>query len=245
MILRWRKTGFLFLAMFLVSSVITAQESQYENLQVLPKDISKERLTGIMKSWTKALGVRCNACHVGEPGAPLSTYDFASDEKRDKETARMMVKMTQAINEQHMSKLDKGNHKASQVSCATCHHGLAHPRTLGEILSINLARKGLDGAVQRYYSLRERYYGTDSLDFSEGSLGNFAQGLASEGKTDEAIRFLNLNLEFYPKSAQSYFLLGEAHAKKGEKDQAIKALEKSLELKPNPQIKERLNELKQ
>jgi len=240
---RWKKIGIFFMAVVLTSGLALAQESEWENLKVLPKDISKQKLNGVMKAWSKALGVRCNFCHVGESGAPLSTYDFASDEKHEKDIARMMVDMTKAINGDHLSKLNEGNHKAS-INCATCHHGLAHPRTLEEILAINLRRKGIDGAVKRYYSLREKYYGTDSMDFSEGSLGNFAYRLTSQGKPDEALRFLAVNLEFYPKSAQTYFLIGEAHAKKGDKPEALKAMEKSLALEPNPNVKERIAELK-
>lgn len=34
-----------------------------------------------MRGFTRALGLRCSHCHVGEEGAPLATYDFAADEK--------------------------------------------------------------------------------------------------------------------------------------------------------------------
>ena len=34
----------------------------------------------VMPGFTRALGVRCSYCHVGEEGESLSTYDFASDD---------------------------------------------------------------------------------------------------------------------------------------------------------------------
>src|SRR5436190_24344993 len=73
---------------------------QYKNLQVLPKDISKEQLFPIMKGFAQGLGVRCVHCHVGEEGKPLSTLDFASDAKKEKLVARKMLTMVHRINEQ-------------------------------------------------------------------------------------------------------------------------------------------------
>lgn len=46
-----------------------------------------------MRGITRGLGVRCPFCHVGEEGADLSTFDFASDEKPTKKTARIMIGM--------------------------------------------------------------------------------------------------------------------------------------------------------
>ena len=36
------------------------------NLQVLPKDISREELIATMRGYTAGLGVQCNYCHVQE-----------------------------------------------------------------------------------------------------------------------------------------------------------------------------------
>lgn len=205
-----------------------SQESNYENLQVLPKDITKQQMSGIMKGWSKALGVRCHFCHVGEPGAPLSSYDFASDDKKYKKIARQMVEMTRMINGDHLNKI----HEGSRIDCRTCHRGLAHPRSLGQVLDINLRRKGLDGAVKRYGQLREKYFGADTFDFTESSLNNYADSLARRGKVDEAVRFLNLNLDHFPKSANAHFMLGDILADKGDKEAATKHLKKALELDP-------------
>ena len=64
----------------------------YKNLQIFPKDITQQQLVGNMKGFAQALGVRCVHCHVGTDGQPLSTFDFASDAKESKKTARRMPK---------------------------------------------------------------------------------------------------------------------------------------------------------
>lgn len=39
----------------------------FTNLQVLPKDITQSELIDLMAGFTRALGVRCTHCHVGDP----------------------------------------------------------------------------------------------------------------------------------------------------------------------------------
>ncbi|MEZ4698544.1 MAG: c-type cytochrome [Rhodothermales bacterium] len=76
-----------------------------KNLTVLPDTITGQQLGQIMRGFTRALGVRCEHCHVGEPGQSLAEFDFASDDKEAKETARVMIKMVQAINGDYLSQL--------------------------------------------------------------------------------------------------------------------------------------------
>src|SRR5437773_2957171 len=68
-----------------------------QNLKVFPKDIPVRTLIDTMASFTRALGVRCTYCHVGEDSQPLSSYDFPSDQKPEKEKAREMLRMVGAI----------------------------------------------------------------------------------------------------------------------------------------------------
>jgi len=98
----------------------------YKNLQVLPKDITQAQLVGNMKFFAQSLGVRCTHCHVGQEGQPLSTFDFASDAKQTKLTARKMLVMVHRINEQDFGVKDFANVK---VTCFTCHRGSIHPLT--------------------------------------------------------------------------------------------------------------------
>lgn len=96
----------------------------HKNLKVLPQDISGQQLLGTMKFFARSLGVRCTFCHVGTEGQPLSTYDFASDAKREKQTARKMMAMVERINTQDFGVTDMSKAK---VTCFTCHRGDEHP----------------------------------------------------------------------------------------------------------------------
>ena len=93
-----------------------------KNLQVLPKDISRQDLTAAMRAFTEALGVQCTHCHVTEPAR-----DFASDEKQTKKTARMMMQMTTHVNEMIGSGVGKPAAEVTRVQCGTCHRGKAIP----------------------------------------------------------------------------------------------------------------------
>ena len=101
----------------------TAQiPDKFENLQVLPEDTSRMDLINTMKDFNFALGTRCWYCHDGE-GDDLSTFNFASDVKPAKATARTMFKMTHEINTNYISKLDEDR----KVTCYTCHLGKTEP----------------------------------------------------------------------------------------------------------------------
>ena len=99
-----------------------------KNLQVLPKDMTRQQVTQIMRGFTRGLGVRCPFCHVGEEGADLSTFDFASDEKANKKSARLMLKMVTDVNQQLASVGDKPAGEP-RVTCYTCHRGAEKPLT--------------------------------------------------------------------------------------------------------------------
>src|SRR5690349_12663013 len=40
-----------------------------KNLQVLPKDMPRNQVTALMRTFTAALGVRCEHCHAEDPAA--------------------------------------------------------------------------------------------------------------------------------------------------------------------------------
>lgn len=102
-------------------------ESQWENLKVLPQDISEEELKSLMRGYNAALGVKCNHCHA--PNAE-GKMDFASDAKKEKEFARHMITMTKDLNEKHFNydETDK-----AKVSCFTCHQGSVKPKKIEDI----------------------------------------------------------------------------------------------------------------
>src|SRR5215471_20299980 len=76
-----------------------------QNLQVLPKDISREELLGTMRGYTAGLGVQCNYCHVQEGRGGRN--DFATDEKQPKKTARVMITMMSHVNDTLASGIGK------------------------------------------------------------------------------------------------------------------------------------------
>lgn len=98
----------------------------YKNLKVFPKDIPQQQLVSNMKFFAQSLGVRCVHCHVGEEGKPLSTFDFASDAKKEKLIARKMLAMVHRINSEDFGIKDP---KEVKVTCFTCHRGATKPLT--------------------------------------------------------------------------------------------------------------------
>ncbi|MGO3184240.1 MAG: c-type cytochrome [Aequorivita sp.] len=100
----------------------------WENLKVLPKDISKDSLNHLMKSYTLALGVKCNHCHVPSKKDPTK-LDFPNDAKIEKEIARGMISMTDEINEKNFKPFfpEPIPHQVYVVNCVMCHRGNANP----------------------------------------------------------------------------------------------------------------------
>ncbi len=117
----------LFVSVIVLSGFMPQAQKKTNNLKVLPKDISEQDLDKIMDGYKAALGVKCNFCHAASKDDPKH-LDFASDAKPEKETARMMMKMTYRINKKSFHIKDAYNAKAVvAVSCITCHNGKAHP----------------------------------------------------------------------------------------------------------------------
>ena len=99
----------------------------FTNLQVFSKDVSRAALVEAMKSFTAALGVRCEHCHVGE-GNDLSKFDFAADTKPTKVTARVMMKMLGTVNNDLLKGIGDAG-RQPKVTCWTCHRGEKTPAT--------------------------------------------------------------------------------------------------------------------
>jgi len=206
---------------------------KFENLELLPKDISKRELTGVMRNFSHALGVRCTECHLSkkEGSDRLEDLDFASDEKPEKKAARQMMRMVGSINEQ-IGKM--GFKNPTRVGCMTCHHGVKHPETLSAVLMRAMENGGVDAGIERYRTLREQYYGRAAYDFSEEALVEIAADVADSKKDfGGALRLLELNLEFYPKHADTYVTMGRVQLASGDRAAAVASYEKALEINPN------------
>ncbi len=75
-----------------------------------------------MQQMTASLGVSCGFCHV--------RGNFASDSNPHKATARRMLEMTKAINQQFFPdyKPADGESRLGRVTCFTCHQGNERPK---------------------------------------------------------------------------------------------------------------------
>jgi len=103
-----------------------AHPNLFKNLQVLPKDISKEALHKVMEQFTSGLGVHCNYCHVENNST--KHMDFASDSNHVKDAARYMMRMTISINKDYLEvKQPMIGDSTMVVTCYTCHHGNVYP----------------------------------------------------------------------------------------------------------------------
>jgi len=96
-------------------------ESVFKNIKIL-KGVPAGRLVNIMNmGFGRSLGVSCGFCHV--PGK----WDL--DDKEEKNTARIMFAMVQAINRDYLSKVPSDRGTPPVANCFTCHRG--NPRPLG------------------------------------------------------------------------------------------------------------------
>ena len=120
--------GLMFVCVLAVAATKTSaqdpppagQTAPLQNLQVLPKEMTRPEVTALMRTFTQALGVQCSHCHVGSP------QERFKDEKEQKATARKMLKMVMAINVDPMG-VKPG--EPSKVTCYSCHRGALKPLT--------------------------------------------------------------------------------------------------------------------
>jgi tetratricopeptide (TPR) repeat protein len=190
-----------------------------------------------MEEVSKALGVRCDYCHSAPRGS-------GQPEPR-KEIARAMMAMTSDLNAKVQEATGKPANETARVECVTCHRGVPIPQPLSAIIVRTIAEKGGAAAVEQYRDLRTHYYSRATYDFSEDALLEIVQRVV-QGKPDDAIALLRMNLEFNPQSAKTYALLGFAYTRKVDDASAITNLEKSLELDPtNAVVRGRLEQLQE
>jgi tetratricopeptide (TPR) repeat protein len=203
------------------------------NLKVLPKEIPIRALIDTMAGFTRALGVRCTYCHLGQEGEPLETYDFVKDEKVEKRKAREMLRMVLAINEQLLTKVPDRREPRVVVTCATCHHGLNVPRPLQQVLLIAYDSGGADSTEATYLSLRARYQGSGAYDFGEVPLADVASALRARGRLADALRFYRLNTVVSPNSTFALRQLAGGLVAAGDTAAAARAFARALAINPN------------
>ena len=94
-------------------------EEQFKNIQVL-KGVPAEQIFPTMQFITASLGVECEFCHVKNA--------FEKDDKKNKQTARKMMEMMFAINQDNFE-----GHRA--VTCYSCHRGNAIPQAIPAVMT--------------------------------------------------------------------------------------------------------------
>jgi hypothetical protein len=230
-----------------------------KNLQVLPKDMPRNQVTGIMRQFALALGVRCEHCHAEAPAAADAApaggrggrgggpqLDYSLDDKETKRVAREMMKMVNDINGKYLPTTGRTFTDLTRVTCETCHHGLARPRTLRAALSEAVEAKGADSAIALYRALRLRYYGAAAYDFSEQTLNEAGNQIAQVPANRQAgIAILKLNLEFFPQSVPTLVNLANISVAAGDTAGAVDALNKGLAIQPeNNQLRNLLQRIR-
>ena len=101
------------------SPVPKKAEEQFKNIQVL-KGVPADQIFPTMQFITASLGVECEFCHVQNA--------FEKDDKKNKQTARKMMEMMFAINEDNFE-----GHRA--VTCYSCHRGNTTPQAIPAVMT--------------------------------------------------------------------------------------------------------------
>lgn len=105
-------------------------------------------------------------------------------------------------------------------------------------------RDGPAAAAARYRELRRDLMTTGQYNFGEWEMNELARMLAFSCDTASAIAMLELNAEFYPKSAGIDFQIGELHLLRGEREAARRRYNAVLQKAPaHPGAQKRIAEL--
>lgn len=124
------------IAFITITAAFTYDEPKFKNLKILPKYISEKAMDSIMHNYSISLNVSCDFCHVHNK--LRDTWDMASDAKHEKQIARKMMTMTNAINKIYFPSEDgtKDQQQIHTVTCYTCHKG--------EVIPVDMPRVNTD-----------------------------------------------------------------------------------------------------
>jgi len=108
--------------------------------------------------------------------------------------------------------------------------GLDPRKSIAQTLSTTIASGGIDAAEKQYRDLK--VVAPAIYNFDESELNNLGYRYIREKRFKEAIRIFQLNVEAYPKSANTYDSLAEGYMDDGDKAEAVANYQKSLLLNP-------------
>jgi len=198
------------------------------NVKVIAKNTPVRDVINTMRTFATTLGVRCTYCHVGEESQPLTTYDFASDEKRTKQAALVMMQMVSAINGQHLNTVPGRPTPELMVTCETCHRGVSRPEPIERVIEAALTAEGLDSATRTYKNLFTRYERRGAYNFTDMPLSALARTIAQQKRFDDALGLLTVNEETHPTSAVVSFTRGDILLAKADTAGAVAAYQMTL-----------------
>ena len=147
--------------------VSKAQSPQEKTVEQVEKNIKvltgmpQSQLVPVMNYFAASMGRRCNYCHVNNQGQ----WDYASDAKPEKNTAREMIKLVMDINK------TTERMKVDPVSCYTCHRGRTSPQSV-PVLPLPVPSPAPNAGGPRGQSGRREDPGPDGLpDGATGPAG--------------------------------------------------------------------------
>lgn len=212
---------------------------EFENLQVIDSEIERSELISIMRSFTRALGVRCTHCHEGPDD--LVGMDFASDELATKRTAREMLEMVRAIESGHLAALpvveEGSGERRVHVTCYTCHRGMTvPPEESASMLAAIVESSGAREATDRFTELRAEHGDAGRYDLRPVVLFRLAREVMSSGEYDAAIIILDSLHETDPTMGDAYALRAQVEISRGNLEAAETALAKAREVEPEARL---------
>ena len=214
----------------------------FENLQVFARDVPRADLVQRMREFSFALGVRCTHCHA-EPAEGVAN-PFASDAKPAKAQARAMLRMLADINNTLLPRLPSHATPAVKVDCVICHRGVPIPKTLQTALFELATTEGASSAASKYRELRKTTLDSGRYNFGEWEINELARRLAESGDRAAATTILEMNGEFYPKSASIDMMIADLHLALGDRDKALERYRAALEKAPDNRLaKQKIDEL--
>jgi photosynthetic reaction center cytochrome c subunit len=138
------------------AAISKTTEQVYKNIQVL-KGVPAEQLIPAMQFVTASLGVQCDFCHLENA--------FEKDDKNPKQTARKMMKMMFAINNDSFD-------GQQAVTCFACHRGARKPVTIPTI--------GEDeGRIAAEEKMADEEPNTAGLPSADQILGKYMQAIGA------------------------------------------------------------------
>ena len=146
--------------------------------------------------------------------------------------------ITRLVDDRHLIVLlnNTGGTKLEEMNRAITNILYNQPYTLpkkpvSEAMLQTILEKDVETAIKQYRELKAKQ--ADAYDFREQELNALGYQLMGMLRMKDAIEVFKLNVEMYPRAANTYDSLGEAYMKTGNKELAIQNYKKSLELNPN------------